>query len=220
MHKFKNSTLFQLALTHRSYVHEHREDKLNSNERLEFLGDAVLELWTTQTLYEQFPDFDEGKLTNLRSLVVCTPSLAQIAKDLKLDEQLLLSHGEEQNGGRTNPSLLADTFEAVLGAIYSDAGWQAIDKFLKKNLSVAIQTLANKKHYKDPKSHFQELVQAKDGVTPHYITLSESGPDHKKIFQVAVLVGQKEIAQGQGNSKQAAETEASLQAIQIYESRL
>lgn len=220
MHKFKDNSLFQLALTHRSYVHEHKQDKLNSNERLEFLGDAVLELWTTQTLYEQFPEFDEGKLTNLRSLIVCTASLAQIAKNLSLDQKLLLSHGEEQNGGRGNSSLLADTFEAVLGAVYSDAGWTAVNKFLEENLSDTIQTLANKKHYKDPKSHFQELVQAKDGITPHYITLNESGPDHKKIFQVAVLVGKEEIAQGQGNSKQAAETEASLQAIQIYESRL
>ncbi len=220
MHKFKNQLLYQQALTHRSYVHEHNQQNHESNERLEFLGDAVLELWTTQSLYEQFPEFDEGKLTNLRSLVVCTPSLAQVAKTLKLDEQLLLSYGEEQNGGRQNPSLLADTFEAVLGAIYSDAGWKAIDKFLQENLSTTIQTLANKKHYKDPKSHFQELVQAKEGITPHYATISESGPDHKKVFRVAVFVGENEIAQGQGNSKQIAETEASLEAIQIYESRL
>ena len=212
--KFKNEKLLELALTHRSYLNENRTLK-ESNERLEFLGDAVLELWSSEKLYTLFPQYHEGQLTNLRSLLVCTQNLAEVSRKFNLGEHIKLSHGEEAHGGRDNQSLLADTFESLLGAIYLDSGIKASNRFLDRFLFESLLELSRKEVYKDPKSVFQEIAQSKRGITPTYKTLSESGPDHQKIFQVAVFIGDKLIATGGGNSKQKAEEDAATKAAEL-----
>lgn len=213
--KFTNLTNLKSALIHRSYLNENKG--ITSNERLEFLGDAVLELWATEKLFTSFPEFDEGKLTNLRSLIVCTQNLAAIAKDINLGEYLLLSRGEESHGGRDNQSILADTFESLIGAIYLDLGPEAINDFLLKFLLPSITQISQQSIYKDPKSQFQEISQSKRGVTPHYLVIKESGPDHQKIFEVGAYIKDDLIATGQGNSKQKAEESAAVSATQILQ---
>lgn len=213
--KFKNKEIILHALIHRSFLNENKNTGLTSNERYEFLGDAVLELWSSQKLFHQFPDFKEGELTNLRALLVCTQNLAEIARGLELGNFLLLSKGEEIHGGRTNQSILADGFEAIIGAIYIDQGIDAAYDFLNTQLTQSIKDLSVKKDFKDPKSIFQEVAQAKKGITPHYLTIKESGPDHKKIFEVGVYLGDTLIATGTGNSKQKAEENASIKATKI-----
>lgn len=213
--KFKDKEIILHALIHRSFLNENKNTGLTSNERYEFLGDAVLELWSSQKLFHQFPDFKEGELTNLRALLVCTQNLAEIAQDIELGNFLLLSKGEEIHGGRTNQSILADGFEAIIGAIYLDQGIDAAYSFLDAQLTQSIKELSGKKDYKDPKSIFQEVAQAKKGITPHYLTIKESGPDHKKIFEVGVYLGDTLIANGTGNSKQKAEENASIKATKI-----
>jgi len=212
--KFKNQQILILALTHRSYLNENRQLK-HSNERLEFLGDAILEYWSSQKLFEKFPDFDEGQLTNLRSLAVCTQNLAKIGGSFDLGSFILLSRGEETHGGRQNISLLADTFESIIGAIHIDQGYSAVDKFLTKFLEKNIISLSKKNIYKDAKSLFQEIAQSKRGVTPQYQTISETGPDHQKIFEVGVYINDELIATGSGNSKQKAEEDAATKAAEI-----
>jgi ribonuclease-3 len=204
------------ALIHRSYLNENRHQHLTSNERYEFLGDAVLELWASTTLFQRFPQFNEGDLTNLRALVVRTESLAQVAQNIELGQFILLSKGEEQNGGRHNLSILADTFESLLGAIYLDTGLESAFNFLNTYLLPQLDLVSQKKIYKDPKSLFQEIAQAKEGITPHYQTLEESGPDHHKTFTVGVYLESKLIATGQGQSKQAAQEAASQKAIETF----
>lgn len=213
--KFTNLTNLKSALIHRSYLNENKG--ITSNERLEFLGDAVLELWATEKLFTSFPEFDEGKLTNLRSLIVCTQNLATIAKDINLGEYLLLSRGEESHGGRDNQSILADTFESLIGAIYLDLGPEAINDFLLKFLLPSITQISQQSIYKDPKSQFQEISQSKRGVTPHYLVIKESGPDHQKTFEVGAYIKDDLIATGQGNSKQKAEESAAISATQILQ---
>jgi ribonuclease III len=213
--RFKDINKLSQALTHRSYLNENKSNN-ESNERYEFLGDAILELWISDTLFKMFPKFDEGDLTNLRSLVVCTQNLAKIASEFDLGKYVLLSKGEENHGGRTNTSILADTFEAITGAIYLDQGIEKTNFFLKSFLDKSIEELSKQKVYKDPKSIFQEIAQAKEGITPHYKTLEETGPDHKKTFKVAVLIGDRLIATGSGNSKQRAEEDASIKATKIF----
>jgi len=212
--KFKDPEKLILALTHRSYLNENRQLKA-SNERLEFLGDAILEYWSSQKLFSQFPEFDEGQLTNLRSLVVCTQNLAEIGATFDLGSYILLSRGEETHGGRNNISLLANTFESLIGAIHLDQGYQSVDKFLNKFLEKNITTLSQKNIYKDVKSQFQEIAQFKRGITPRYQTLSETGPDHQKIFEVGVFLNDELIAKGSGNSKQKAEEDAATKAAKI-----
>lgn len=212
--KFKDITKLILALTHRSFLNENRQLK-SSNERLEFLGDAILEYWSSQKLFTLFPEFDEGQLTNLRSLVVCTQNLAEIANSFELGNFILLSRGEETHGGRKNISLLADTFESLIGAIHQDHGYKTVDKFLTKYLENNITSLSKKNIYKDAKSQFQEIAQSKRGVTPKYLTISESGPDHQKIFEVGVYLIDELIASGMGNSKQRAEEDAATKAAKI-----
>lgn len=213
--KFKNENKLNQALIHRSYLNENKNLKIDSNERYEFLGDSVLELWISDTLIKRFPAFDEGNLTNLRSLVVCTQNLALIANKIKLGDYVLLSKGEELHGGRLNQSILADTFEAVIGAIYLDQGLKAATEFLNKFLIPSIDDLSSKEVYKDPKSVFQEIAQARQGITPHYQTIKETGPDHNKVFEVAVYLENNLIATGIGNSKQRAEEDASIKATKI-----
>jgi ribonuclease-3 len=206
---FIDPSLLTHALTHRSYCNEH--SGFQSNERLEFLGDSVLSLIISERLYKLFSNLPEGELTNRRSLLVQTSTLADCSKELGLDSQLLLSKGEQDLGGRQNPGLLANAFEAVLGALYLDSGLAACRSFLDmvfpdSRLTADVQT-------KDPKSLLQELAQAKGLGTPIYRTVESFGPDHAKTFTVAVEVGSKSIAQGSGASKQKAETEAAKAAL-------
>jgi len=213
-YQFQDPQKLTLALTHRSFLNENRQLKA-SNERYEFLGDAILEYWSSQKLFTLFPEFDEGQMTNLRSLIVCTQNLAEVGAKFKLGDYILLSHGEEKHGGRNNISLLADTFESLIGAIHLDSGYDAVDQFLNKFLNDSIATLSQKNIYKDPKSLFQEIAQSQQGITPHYEILSETGPDHQKVFSVGVYLDDKLIASGSGNSKQKAEEDAALKATEI-----
>ena len=214
-YQFKDSSLLDQALVHRSALNEHRQFH-QSNERFEFLGDAVLELWISDRIFSKFDQFDEGKLTNLRALVVCTQNLAKISNNFNLGQFIYLSNGEENHGGRSNQSILADTFEAVLGSIYLDGGLNPAFDFLDLFLTSSIDQLSSKEIYKDPKSIFQEIAQAKEGITPKYQTLSESGPDHQKTFEVGVYLDEKLIATGTGNSKQKAEESASINAAKLF----
>lgn len=213
-YQFKDISLLDQALVHRSSLNEQHQFR-ESNERYEFLGDAVLELWISDRIFAKFTKFDEGKLTNLRALVVCTQNLAQVANNFELGKFIYLSHGEENHGGRTNQSILADTFEATLGSIYLDGGLKPAFKFLDKFLTESIDKLSSKEIYKDPKSIFQEIAQAKEGITPNYQLISESGPDHQKTFEIGVYLNDKLIAKGTGNSKQKAEEAASITAAKL-----
>lgn len=212
---FTDKEKLSQAFIHRSYLNENKNLGIFSNERYEFLGDAVLELWASDHLFHDYPQFKEGELTNLRALSVCTQTLAEIAKGLNIGQYILLSKGEETHGGRNNLSMLADTFEAIIAAIYLDQGMTSVNKFLNNHILPKMVELSKKKDYKDPKSIFQEIAQAKRGITPKYSTISESGPDHNKIFEVGVYLNEDLIATGQGNSKQKAEEDASIKATKI-----
>lgn len=214
--KFKDEHNLWQALVHRSFLNENKDQKMESNERLEFLGDAILELWISDTLFKKFPEFKEGDLTNLRSLIVCTTNLAKVAQKINLGEFIFLSKGEETHGGRENQSILADTFEALIGSIFLDQNLAAVSKFLSKFLNPSIEHYSSQKIYKDPKSIFQEIAQAEKGITPHYQTLKESGPDHKKIFKVGLYLNEELVTTGQGPSKQRAEEDASVKATKIF----
>jgi ribonuclease-3 len=207
-HSFTTPDLLIEALTHRSYLNEHREYAGSHNERLEFLGDAVLELVATDFLFKKFPAKPEGELTSYRAALVNTVSLAESAQALGVGEYLLLSKGEAKDTGRARDVILADAFEAIIGAIYLDAGYPAAEVFIQKNLCSKIDTIIAKRSYQDAKSQFQEIAQEKKGTTPSYETLFEVGPDHAKVFTVGVFIGDKEIARGEGVSKQEAEQRA------------
>ena len=205
---FKNSDLLVEAFTHRSYLNEHREYAGSHNERLEFLGDAVLELATTDFLFKKFPTKSEGELTSYRAALVNTVALAAASAALGVNEYLLLSKGESKDTGRARDVILADAFEAIIGAIYLDQGYAAAETFVANNLFEKIGEVISKRSYQDGKSRFQELAQEKKGITPRYDTLSEVGPDHAKLFTVGVFIGTEEIARGEGQSKQEAEQAA------------
>ncbi|PIS09670.1 ribonuclease III [Candidatus Beckwithbacteria bacterium CG10_big_fil_rev_8_21_14_0_10_34_10] len=213
---FKNKDILELALTHRSYLNEHKGEKLASNERLEFLGDAVLELIVSSYLYQKYPHLPEGKLTSMRARLVQTKTLGLAAQKLKLGSALKLSRGEKESGGENNPSIMANTFEAVIGGIYQDSGFEKACNFVQKNLLDPSENLFSNKIPLDHKSSFQELVQAKGLKTPEYVLVSEKGPDHKKVFMSAVLINNKRVALGQGYSKQEAEQEAARLACQKF----
>lgn len=214
---FTNSQLLTTALTHRSALNEQPDLSPESNERLEFLGDAVLELITTQFLFKKFPDEAEGILTAYRSALVKTTTLAEVATQLGLGEQLYMSKGEEATGGRTNPALLANTMEAIIGALYLDQGIEKVTEFVTEVLLWKVDDIVSKKLYKDPKSLLQELVQAQGLSTPSYAVLEEEGPDHNKAFIVGVYVDEKLVGTGSGKSKQLAQQEAASQALEKYE---
>jgi ribonuclease III len=201
------------ALTHRSFLNENKT-AISHNERLEFLGDAVLELIVSEFLYQKFPDQPEGDLTSYRAALVRTTTLAAVATKLGLGEALKMSKGEESSGGRTNTSLLANAFEAILGAMYLDQGYSAVKDFLEKNLFPLIDTIITQKLFKDYKRTLQENVQAKGFASPEYIVVSESGPDHHKEFTVGVIINGQEIARGTGKSKQIAQQEAARLALE------
>ena len=213
---FKTEALLVKALTHRSALNEQNGSATESNERLEFLGDAVLELITTEFLFEKFPKKPEGILTAYRSALVKTTTLAKIATKLGLGDALFMSKGEEATGGRTNPGLLADTMEAVIGALYLDQGFDVVRTFLVAELFTEIDTILENKLYKDPKSHLQEVVQSLGFDTPVYQVITEKGPDHDKEFTVQVVVGDKPVASGKGTSKQRAQQNAAEQALKKY----
>lgn len=208
-----NSALLNEALTHRSYLNENRTGG-NHNERLEFLGDAVLELAVSEFLYQKFPDVPEGDLTAYRAALVRTTSLAEVAAKLNLGTVLKMSKGEELSGGRQNPTLLANTFEAILGALYLDQGYSSVTEFLNQELFPKIENIIANKLFKDYKSSLQENVQARGFSSPEYSVLSESGPDHDKSFTVAVKIGGKISAHGSGKSKQAAQQAAAKGALE------
>lgn len=209
----QNAKLLETALTHRSFLNENKQVG-DHNERLEFLGDAVLELSVSEFLYHRYPDSPEGDLTAYRAALVRTTSLADAAKRLGLGEQLRLSKGEQASGGSTNPSLLANTFESVLGALYLDLGLDAVKSFLEIHLFPEIETVIQKKLFKDYKSSLQEHVQSLGHDSPTYLVLEEQGPDHNKEFKVAVLVNNVQTGEGWGRSKQAAQQSAAKSALE------
>lgn len=212
--KVSSLETFKTAFTHRSYLNEHPTYNNPSNERLEFLGDAVLQLLSSEFLYRNYPESPEGDLTNFRSAVVCTPSIAEEAKKMGYGEFLLLSNGEESTGGRDREYILANTFEAVLGALYLEEGIDCCRTFLAKNLFYKVKDLVQKQEYKDAKSQFQELAQEKTGITPLYEVLDSWGPDHEKTFKVGVYLDKKLMGTGEGRSKQKAEQQAAISAIE------
>jgi ribonuclease-3 len=211
-HKIKNSDIYLSAFTHRSYLNENRSFSLPHNERLEFLGDAVLELVATEHLYANYPH-SEGELTNFRSALVNYKKLSTIAKKLGLEGYLLMSRGEAKDTGRARQVILANCIEALIGAIYLDLGYKAAADFIGREILTELPNIIAGGDYLDPKSKLQELVQEKQGITPHYGVVDESGPDHDKVFIVAVLVGHKEIGRGTGPSKQEAEIAAAEDAL-------
>ena len=210
---FHTLNLLIEALTHRSYLNEHRDYTGSHNERLEFLGDAVLELAITDFLFKKFPAKPEGELTAYRAALVNTVSLAESAQALGINEYLLLSRGEAKDVGRARDVILANAFEAIVGAIYLDSGFASAEAFISKNLYGKIDDVITKRSYQDAKSRFQEIAQEKRGTTPSYETLSEIGPDHNKRFTVGVFIGVEEIARGEGESKQEAEQSAAQSAL-------
>lgn len=218
--QFKDEKMLTQALIHRSFLNENKGKDLKSNERYEFLGDSILELWISETLFNLFPNLEEGDLTNLRSLIVCTQNLALIALEIKLGDFIFLSKGEELHGGRQNQTILADTFEALIGAIYLDQGSKSAYKFLKQSLTESISHFSSKKVLKDPKSVFQEIAQAQKGITPNYKTITEFGPDHNKTFEIGVYLGKELIATGTGSSKQRAEEDASIKATKLFNNQV
>ncbi len=213
--KFNNYQLLEEALTHRSFLNETKKP-IPSNERLEFLGDAVLELLVSNYLFCNFPQLPEGRLTNIRSATVNTKTLAKIAKKLQLGNYLKLGRGEETSGGRQNTSLLADVFEAVLGAIFIDRNLRKAEDFLRKTLFPLIKEVIKKGAYYDYKSLLQEKVQEKYKLTPAYTIVKEEGPDHAKIFYSAVYIGKKKLGEGKGRSKQEAEQDAARLALEAH----
>jgi ribonuclease-3 len=208
---FKDSSLFDHAMTHRSWINEHKGER-TSNERLEFLGDAILEFVVSREIFNKYPDKEEGYLTALRASLVNTVALSEFAKKLDLGTALHLSKGEEESGGRTNPSLLADTVEAIIGAIFIDRGLGDTEEFIKENLMAEVEKKATQP-LKDPKSRLQEYVQSQGFSAPKYKVVEESGPDHSKKFIIEVVVNETSWGTGEGKSKGAAEQAAAGQAL-------
>lgn len=212
--KFNDPILLRQAFTHRSYLNEHREEGREHNERLEFLGDAVLELVSTHFLYEKFPTHTEGELTAFRAALVNAVTCAEIANKLGMNNYLLLSRGESKDTGRAREVLLANAFEALVGAIYIDLGLDAARMFISTHLFPKIEQIIKEKLWRDSKSALQEKVQETEGATPYYAVIRESGPDHDKQFIVGVYAKDTLLAQGEGKSKQEAEQDAARNALE------
>ena len=210
---FDDKNLLAQALTHKSWVNEHPGER-ESNERLEFLGDAILEFVISKDLYVRFPSKEEGYLTALRANLVNTQNLASLAIKLGVGESLFLSKGEEEGGGRKNTSLLADTVEAIIGALFLDKGLPSTEEFITLNLVSEIPEKVGRP-LKDPKSRLQEYIQAEGLPAPKYKVAEESGPDHKKSFILEVVVGDKALAKGEGKSKSEAEQKAAEAALEL-----
>lgn len=208
-----DTKLLDRAFTHRSFLNEH-EQVTKHNERLEYLGDAVLELAVSEYLFQTYPDKPEGELTAFRASLVKTTTLAETAKTLGFGTQLKLSRGEEMSGGRENTSLLANTFEAVMGAIYLSDGYEPVVAFLKQHLFPKLEKIIAKGLHKDYKSSLQEYIQSKGHSSPEYRVVHESGPDHNKHFTISVLIDKEDVARGSGKSKQTAQQEAARAALE------
>ncbi len=210
--KFDKPQLLELAFIHKSFINE-CNDKNECNERLEFLGDAVLELVVTEYLYKTYPETDEGVLTNWRSALVKGKNLAHVARMLKLGQYLSLSKGEDRSGGRDKDYILANTMEALIGALYLDKGYERTKTFIGKHIIKFLDEIIAQGLHIDAKSHIQEMAQDKLGVTPHYKLIDESGPDHDKTFLMGIYFGDDLVGQGKGSSKQNAEQEAARDAL-------
>ncbi|MBI2451272.1 MAG: ribonuclease III [Parcubacteria group bacterium] len=213
--EFKNKDLLLQALVHRSYLNENPNFKVKHNERLEFLGDAVLELVVSDYLYEQYPQEPEGQMTAWRAALVNANMLFDIAAKLGLGNYLLLSRGEAKDINKARMYLIANAFEALIGAIYLDQGIEAAQIFIEKNVLVELGRVIKEKLYRDSKSLFQEEAQDKAGITPIYEVLREWGPDHAKHFVIGVFLGDELVAQGEGMSKQSAQQEAAKEALKV-----
>lgn len=214
---FKNDDLLKEALTHRSYLNEHDDWNVPHNERLEFLGDAVLELVVTEELFNRYPDKEEGWMTSVRAALVNYVMLAGVAREIGIDGSVLLSRGEAKDTGRAREVILANALEALIGAIYQDGGYLPAKKFINSVVTSRLETVIRNALHVDAKSLLQEKVQASLKVTPLYKVLSSEGPDHKKVFTIGVYFGDKLVAQGSGPSKQDGEVEAARAALEILE---
>jgi ribonuclease-3 len=211
--KFKNEGLLTQAFVHRSYINENKGSGLSHNERLEFLGDAVLELVITDFLFKKYKDKPEGELTAYRSALVNADTCAEIAKEIGMEEHLLLSKGESKDTGRARQYILANALEALIGAIFLDLGQEKAKEFIEKHFTHLIDSIISKKSFIDAKSLFQEKAQEYEGITPSYKTVKESGLDHKKKFTIGVYIGKELVATGDGDSKQDAEQMAAKLAL-------
>ncbi|MBU1992735.1 MAG: ribonuclease III [Patescibacteria group bacterium] len=211
--KFKDHALVDNVFVHKSYVNEHKKEGVESNERLEFLGDAVLELVVTEYLYKNFPEHQEGEMTNWRSALVKGRHLAEIGVELNLGPYLYLSKGEEKSGGRKKNYILANTVEALIGAVYLEKGYATSHKFIDKFIIARLKEILEEGLHIDPKSRFQEIAQDRLEVTPNYETLGEEGPDHSKAFTVGAYLKDELVAKGKGSSKQKAEEDAAVKAL-------
>jgi len=216
--KFKNHDLLMQAVVHRSYINEHPNFKLGHNERLEFLGDAVLEIIVTEYLFNSYPDTPEGELTNWRASLVNSKMLAQVANEIMLEEYLYLSKGEDKDkNSKARQFILANAIEAIIGAIYLDKGMKLAKKFVVDNMISKLDNILSNELYLDPKSKFQERAQEKFGQTPHYKVLNEAGPDHAKTFDVGLYLGDELISKGKGSSKQEAQIKAAEKGLKKKE---
>jgi ribonuclease-3 len=211
---FKNKTLLKTAFTHRSYLNENRASGLEHNERLEYLGDAALELAITECLFKKYTDQTEGDLTSYRAALVNAITLSGVAVKLGMNDFLLLSHGEMKDTGRARQYILANTIEALIGAIFMDQGYDTVKEFVTKYVFVLIEDIVAKKSWMDAKSLFQEKAQEIEGITPSYVVMKETGPDHDKHFTVGVFLNREKIATGDGKSKQEAEQEAAKAGLE------
>lgn len=211
-YQFKQEGLLRQALTHSSFANEKHMKKFSDNERLEFLGDAVLEVVSSDFLFKNYPNLSEGDLTKFRASIVCEPTLALCTKDIDLGEYLYLGKGENQTGGRKRKSILSDALESVIGAIYLDGGFEEAKKFVQRFILTDVE---NKKLFYDSKTSLQEIVQGNYEESLHYVLLSEEGPDHDKSFTVEARIGDMPIGRGAGHTKKAAEQEAAYHALLI-----
>ncbi len=210
---FEKLELLQEAMTHRSYLNEHKDYKLNQNERMEFLGDAVLELVVTEYLYLNFNN-PEGELTNWRASLVKGEMLAVVAEEIGIEKYLLMSKGEKRDTGKARQYILANAMEAIIGAIYLDKGYDVASKFITKWIISKLADILENKSYLDPKSYFQEKAQEHEQTTPHYEVLEEWGPDHEKTFLMGVFLNDEKVAEGRGDSKQAAQRNAAEKGLE------
>lgn len=214
--KMKNQDLLKEALTHRSYLNENRGQNLNQNERLEFLGDAVLELVVTEFLFKNYPN-PEGELTNWRAALVNGEMLFKVSQELDLENHLLMSKGERKDTGKSRHYILANSVEAIIGAVYLDQGYEMAKKIIDKYFLSKLDEVLETKSYLDAKSYFQEKAQEIEQVTPHYEVEKEWGPDHDKTFRVAVYLDKKKVAEGEGDSKQVAQRNAAKKGLEVKE---
>ena len=214
-YKFKDNSLLRLALTHSSFANEHKLGKNEYNERLEFLGDAALDLIVSRHIYKKFPELPEGELSKLRASVVCEGSLAKKAREISLGDFLLLGKGEEITGGRSRESVLADAFEAVIGAIYLDGGMECAEKYVERLMTDVVENLKRDYRFMDCKTRLQEIIQKISKEPISYAIVNEEGPDHNKTFEVEVHLNSNVIGRGSGSSKKNAEQEAAREALAL-----